>query len=122
MQNGKSMVFFIRKIIETKNIKMESDDGNIKAKVIGGHLFITGDIRPILLYKINGAEKRYTYRFYYNAGNYPVGQEVDLKLSKISGLAYDKSDIIKDLIFITIRILFWSFVVLVGLYYICFVC
>lgn len=55
------MVFFIRKIIETKNIKMGSDDGNIKAKVIGGHLFITGDIRLILLYKINGEEKRYTY-------------------------------------------------------------
>lgn len=109
--------FFINKLIETKKIKISSNDKDIKAKVVGGHLFITGDIRPILLYKINEEEKEYTCRFYYSAKKYPIGKEVDLKISMISGLAYIKNDLIKDFIFHSFRMIYWFFGLLISFYY-----
>lgn len=110
--------FFVKKIIDTKEIKISPNDEDIKAKVIGWDLFITGDIRPILLYRINGEEKRYTCRFYYSTKKYPIGREVDLKISKISRLAYDKKDLRKDFFFHLFRILYWILCLLISFYYI----
>lgn len=110
--------FFCKKIIETKKIKISSNDKDIKAKVIGGHLFITGDIRPILLYRINEEEKEYTCRFYYSVKKYPIGKEVDLKISTISGLAYIKNDLIKDFVFHSFRMIYLYFGLFIGFYYI----
>jgi len=50
--------FFIRSLKEIKKIKIGSNDSYVKAIVVGKYnLYITGDIRPILSYTVDGEEK-----------------------------------------------------------------
>lgn len=80
--------FCLFKILkEICEIKMSSDDGSIKATVVDVSILTTGDIRPILLYTVNGEKKKYIYHFYHRFKEFPIGKEVELKLSNISGLA-----------------------------------
>lgn len=113
--------FFIRSLKEIKKIKIGSNDSYVKAIVVGKYnLYITGDIRPILSYTVDGEEKKYVYHFYHTSKKYPVGKEIYLKLSNISGLAYDKKDLIQGVLFNLFRILLWSVGLLLGVYYMIF--
>ena len=101
---------------------MSSDDEMIKGKVIGKKLFLlTGDIHPIVQCNINGLEVTYTYRYFYSEKKYPIGTEAALMVSKISGLPYDKKDLVKDMIFSVFCLVFFSSILIVGLYVILFV-
>lgn len=101
---------------EIKKIRIGSDDGDIKAAVVEWRLFYTGDIRPILLYTIDGKEKKYEYHFYHDKEEYPIGKEVNLKLSSVSGLAYDKKDLIKGLLLRLFGTLFFVAGLIIGIY------
>lgn len=103
--------WLIQQIQEIKKIKIKSDDGNIEAIVVSHCLDgpIYG-IQPVLQYNVNGMEKKYTYHFYYDRKEYPIGKKVNLKFSQESGLAYDKKDLIKAFLF---RLLFTG-ILLVG--------
>lgn len=101
---------------EIKKIRIGSKDGNIKATVVEWRLFYTGDIRPILLYTVDGKEKKYEYHFYHNKEEYPIGKEVNLKLSSFSGLAYDKKDLIQGLLLRLFATLFIAAGLIAGIY------
>ena len=78
---------------------MRPDDEVIKGKVIGRKPFLlTGDIRPFVLCNIDGLKVTYAYRYVYSEKKYPIGAEVKLKVSKLSGLPYDKKDLMKDIL------------------------
>lgn len=92
-------IILLKQLIqEIKKIKIKSDDGNIEAIVVDYEYAGRGDIHPILQYNVNGIEKKYTYHFFYSSKEYPVGKKVNLKFSQESGLAYNKTDLIKKLI------------------------
>lgn len=42
---------------EIKKIKINNNDGDIKATVVEWRIFYTGDIRPVLSYIVDGEEK-----------------------------------------------------------------
>lgn len=69
-------------------------------------MFMTSDIRPVLVYTVNGKDKKYVYHFYHTLKEFPIGKEVNLKLSNISGMAYDKKDLMQGFCFIMFAILF----------------
>lgn len=111
----------LKKIKDIKTIQMRPDDEIIKGKVIGRKPFLlTGDIRPLVLCNINGSKVMYTYRHIYNEKKYPVGTEVELKVSNISGLPYDKKDMMKDILLHLFFLLICSLGTGVGLYVIIF--
>ena len=116
-----SVLCLINLIKEIKKIKMTAHDGDIKAIVVDAYVFTTGDIRPILLYTVNGEDKKYTYHFYHNLKEFPMGKEVRLKLSSISGLAYDKKDLIQGLLMVLFATIFFGGGLLAGIYHIMFV-
>lgn len=101
---------------EIKKIKIGSNNGDIKATVVEWRLFYTGDIRPVLLYTVDGKERKYEYHFYHNKEEYPIGKEVNLKFSRVSGLAYDKKDLIKGLLLRLFATLFFAGGLLIGIY------
>ena len=89
----------LKKIKDIKRIQMRRDDEIIKGKVIGREPYLlTGDISPVVLCNINGSKVTYTYRYIYSEKKYPIGTEVELKVSNISGLPYDKKDLTKDIL------------------------
>lgn len=86
----------MEEIKEIRKIKIKPDDDIIEAKVVNFRwAVVSTDIHPILQYNVDGTDKRYTYHFYYSSKGYPIGKQMTLKLSKESGLAYDKADLIK---------------------------
>ncbi|MCM1500846.1 MAG: hypothetical protein NC124_20500 [Clostridium sp.] len=89
----------IKEIREIKKFKIKSNDRNIQAVVVGSLPHITGDVRPILQYVVKGVDKKYIYHYYYNQKKYPMGKEVILKISEDSGLAYDRTDLRKALVY-----------------------
>lgn len=106
-----------RIIKEIRTIKINSDDGTIIATVVDAHVFTTGDVRPILLYTVNGENKKYTYHFYHRLKEFPIGKEVELRLSRASGLAYDKKDLIQGILMNVFSIIFVFGGFLLFLYY-----
>ncbi len=113
------LLFYIllKKIKYISELQMSSDDKMIKGKVIGKNLFLlTGDIHPIVQCNINGSEVTYTYRYFYSEKKYPIGTEVELKVSEISGLPYDKKDLVKDMIFTVFSLFFFSSILVACLY------
>lgn len=118
------LLFYIllKKIKYISELQMSSDDEMIKGKVIEKKLFLlTGDIHPIVQCNIDGSEVTYTYRYFYSENKYPIGTEVALRVSKISGLPYDKKDLVKDMMFTVFSLFFFSSILMVGLYVILFV-
>lgn len=88
-----------KKLNEIRKICIGSEDESVKGIVVGKKTFLyTGDVHPIVSCKIKGSEILYQYRFYYNLSQFPLGKEVDLKVSRISGIPYDKKDLIKDIL------------------------
>lgn len=106
------------RINEFKKYKISADDGKIKAVVVGHNAAYKGDICPIVSYVVDGNEKQYEYSFYHFEKEFPIGKEVDLKLSKASGLAYNKKDLIQGIVFWLFFTFFCSAGVLVGIVYI----
>lgn len=107
----------LKKIKDIKEIQMKSDDEIIKGKVIGRKPFLlTGDIQPVILCNINGSKVTYTYRYFYSEKKYPIGMEVELRMSNISGLLYDKKDLMKDLVLHLFFLLICSLGLGAGLY------
>lgn len=113
------LLFYIllKKIRYISELQMSSKDEIIKGTVIGKKTFLlTGDIHPIVQCNINGSEVTYTYRYFYSEKKYPIGTEVELRVSKISGLPYDKKDLVRDMIFIAFSLLFFSSILVACLY------
>lgn len=100
------IILLKQQIQEIKKIKIKSNDGNIEAIVVDYEYAGRGDIHPILQYNVNGIEKKYKYHFYYEKKKYPIGKKVNLKFSQESGLAYNKTDLIKTFIFLVFAIVF----------------
>lgn len=118
------LLFYIllKKIKYISELQIGSDDEMIKGKVVGKNLFLlTGDIHPIVQCNINGSEVTYTYRYFYSEKKYPIGTEVVLRMSKVSGLPYDKKDLVKDMILTAFSLFFSSSALIAGLYVILFV-
>lgn len=88
-----------KEIERIKTIKIGFQDENIEAIVIGFLYFRMDSVKPILQYTINGIQKQYTYHFCCSSSKYLKGEKVVLKISKESELAYDKTDIIKAILF-----------------------
>lgn len=103
-------------IKEVMKIKIGSFDGYIKATVIYWKIFTTGDIYPVLSYMVNGEEKIYEFHFVHSSKEYPIGKEVELRLSSASGLAYDKKDLIQGFLVCIFALLFFGGGVLIGVY------
>lgn len=113
-----NLIELIKEIKEIKKLKIGSNDRNIKAIVVDFLPYIiTGDIRPILQYVVEETDKKYIYHFYYNQKKYPMGKEVTLKLSEDSGLAYDRTDLVKALVYHLFATMISVFVVFVCVYY-----
>lgn len=87
-----------KEIKRIRTIKIGFSDENIEAIVIGS-LYMMGGAKPILQYTVNGIQNQYTYHFYCSSSKYFKGEKVILKISKNSGLAYDKIDIIKAILY-----------------------
>lgn len=111
------MISLCKIVNEILKIKIRHDDGMITAKVVDAHIFTTGDVRPILLYTVNGENKKYTYHFYHRLKEFPIGKEVELRLSSASGLAYDKKDLIQGLLSLIFATLFFMMALLFFVYY-----
>lgn len=104
----------IKEIKAIKKIKATLHDGTIRAVVIDTVSQIsTSDIKPILQYTVAGIDKKYIYHFYYSRKQYPIGKEVTLRLSGSSGLAYDRTDLIKAFIYELGLTMFSAFCVIV---------
>lgn len=97
-----SLIFFygiMKKIKYLMEIHIGKNDEIIVGKVVGKRVYLpTGDIHPVVLCNVEGAEVSYVYRYIYNENKYPMGKEIELKLSRISGIPYDKKDLIKDIL------------------------
>ena len=106
----------IKILKEISEIKMSSADRDIKAIVVDAYVFMTGDIRPVLTYTVNEKDKKYVYHFYHNLKEFPIGKEVNLKLSNISGMAYDKKDLIQRLLFDLFGTIFYVTGLCAGIY------
>lgn len=92
--------FFIKKIKYIRQIQMRRGDKIIKGNIVENKIFLlTGDVHPIVSCDINGSERIYKYRYFYNEKKFPIGKEINLSISQISGLPYDKKDLIKDMVF-----------------------
>lgn len=107
----------IKEIKAIRKLKVKLNDRNIRAVIIGSVPYITGDVQPILQYTVNGVDKKYIYHFYYNLKKYPIGKEMTLKFSEDSGLAYDRTDLVKALIYQLFMTLLFAFVVGFCIYY-----
>ena len=110
----------IKILKEFNEIEMSSKDRDIKAIVVDAYVFMTGDIRPVLMYKVNGKDKKYVYHFYHKLKEFPIGKEVNLKLSNSSGLAYDKNDLLQGLLFVLFGTIFFMAGLFAGIYYVMF--
>lgn len=91
---------FFKLLVKSMNqfLKTKSDDMDIKANVVSIVPYMTGDVQPILQYEIDGIVKEYIYHCRCSPDQYSIGDEVNLKFSKKTGLAYDKEDLIKGIL------------------------
>ncbi len=117
-----SLFLMIRLVDEVRKIKISKYDDYVKAVVVNWRYFTTGDITPIVMYKVNGVEKIYRFHFVHNRKEYPIGKEIYLQLSSTSGLAYDKKDLKQGFCFIMFAILFFGCALTVGIIYILLFC
>ena len=117
-----SLFLMIRLVDEVRKIKIGKCDNYVKAVVVNWRCFTTGDITPIVMYKVNGVEKIYRFHFVHNRKEYPIGKEIYLQLSSTSGLAYDKKDLKQGFCFIMFAILFFGCGLTVGIIYILLLC
>ena len=119
-----SLGFFygiMKKIKDLTQIRMGKNDETIVGKVVGKRVYLpTGDIHPVVLCNVKGVEVSYVYRYIYNANKYPMGKEVLLKISSVSGLPYDKKDMIKDIMFHVFFLFFFCMCWIAGLYVLMF--
>lgn len=119
-----SLGFFygiIKKIKDLTQIRMGKNDETIVGKVVGKRVYLpTGDIHPVVLCNVKGVEVSYVYRYIYNENKYPMGKEVLLKISSVSGLPYDKKDMIKDIMFHVFFLFFFCMCWIAGLYVLMF--
>ncbi len=107
----------IKEIKEIKKLKVKLSDTNIRAVVVDVLPYITGDIRPVLQYTVEGIEKKYIYHFYYKKKNFPIGKERTLRFSEGSRLAYDRMDLVKAFVYQLFTTMFCVFCVSVCVYY-----
>lgn len=119
-----SLGFFygiMKKIKDLTQIRMGKNDETIVGKVVGKRVYLpTGDIHPVVLCNVKGVEVSYVYRYIYNENKYPMGKEVLLKISSVSGLPYDKKDMIKDIMFHVFFLFFFCMCWIAGLYVLMF--
>ena len=119
-----SLGFFygiMKKIKDLTQIRMGKNDETIVGKVVGKKVYLpTGDIHPVVLCNVKGVEVSYVYRYIYNENKYPMGKEVLLKISSVSGLPYDKKDMIKDIMFHVFFLFFFCMCWIAGLYVLMF--
>ena len=119
-----SLGFFygiMKKIKDLTQIRMGKNDETIVGKVVGKRVYLpTGDIHPVVLCNVKGVEVSYVYRYIYNENKYPMGKEVLLKISSVSGLPYDKKDMIKDIMFHVFFLFFFCMGLVAGLYVLMF--
>lgn len=110
------IISLIKIIKEVRKIRISSQDGCIMATVKDWRIFTMGDIFPVLSYEVNGEKKIYEFHFVRNRKDYPIGKEVNLRLSYVSGLAYDKKDLIQGFLIIIFGLLFFGSGLLIGIY------
>lgn len=108
-------LLLIQRLQKVKEINWSSDDDFIKATVVDWHYIYAGDVQPVVSYWVDGEEKKYEYIYFYNRKDFPIGKEIYLKFSKRSGLAYDKKDLIKGLLWMIFGILFFGMGVILGI-------
>ena len=107
----------IKKSKDIYQIHMGHSDELIKGKVVGKKIFLlTGDVHPIVLCNKNNSELIYVFRYFYNEKKYPLGMEIELKISNVSGLLYDKRDLMKDMLLHVFFLIICIFGTLAGLY------
>ena len=117
-----AVFLMIKLVYEVKRIEINKCDNYVKAVVVNWRSFPTGDITPIVMYKVDGEEKIYRFHFVHNRKEYPIGKEIYLQLSSTSGLAYDKKDLKQGFCFIMFAILFFGCGLTVGIIYILLFC
>lgn len=83
-------------------IKIKPDDMDIKATVVHLIPLNASKVQPVLQYNVNGVVKFYKYHSSCPPEKYATGDEVTLKLSQESGLAYDRGDLKKELLLLLV--------------------
>lgn len=83
-------------------IKIKPDDRDIKATVIHLIPLTARQVQPVLQYNVDGAVKVYKYHSSCAPERYAIGDEVTLKLSRKSGLVYDKGDLKRELLLLSV--------------------
>ena len=119
---GVAFFLMIKLVDEVRKIKISKSDSYVKAIVVNWRSFPTGDITPIVMYKVNGVEKIYNFHFVHNRKEYPIGKEIFLQLSNKSGLAYEKKDLIQGFCVILFVIFFFGCGLAIGICYMLLVC
>ena len=81
-------------------IKGSEIDENVEATVVKyNYVYRSSDIKPVFLYEVDGKKKLYEFYTFHRRKEYPIGKICILKLSKKSGMAYDKRDVMKGKIY-----------------------
>ena len=95
---GDCLYILVKWIRSSLKIRMDKEDPYIKGTVCELVTRPWSDfIIPVVEYNVNGVKRQYRFRNAFPFGTYEVGREVELNLSKKSGLAYDRRDIMKEL-------------------------
>ena len=111
-----SLYIVIDRIKNILRIKMGKADETVIGKIVGRKPFLfTGDISPIVECNQHNSTFVYTYHYFYSKEKYPLGGRVELKLSKKSGLLYDKKDLIKELVLYVFGFLLFESGLIVGI-------
>lgn len=97
---------FIKEIKTWWEIKPSIKDNMIDAIVIRHIPCMNGDVKPVLVYRVDAIESEYIYHFYCNPKQYPIGESKLLKCSLKSELAYDRKDLLKSLLYFMLGICF----------------
>lgn len=85
---------------EIKRIKVNDNDEAIEAKVAQyEYVYFSSDIKPILLYELNGVKRLYKFYTFHRRREYPIGSIHMLNISRLSNVAYDKKDLKKGEIY-----------------------
>lgn len=88
---------FITSINQYFNAK--DNDEQIRAKVISVIPNPLGEVQPVLEYYVNDQHRIYIFHNFFSMDEISVGDEITINLSKKNGLAYDKKDLIKGILY-----------------------